>query len=100
DQTVKSWAFMNGRSDVTYKHPAMVHSVALSTDGRFLACGLKDQTIRVWDVATKQELTTLRGHSGPVFGLAFVGGSASLISGGNDRYVRVWNATANQQFQL
>ncbi|TGO84390.1 hypothetical protein BPOR_0510g00060 [Botrytis porri] len=39
-------------------------SVAFSPDGKVVASGSDDKTIRLWDVATGDSLQTLEGHSG------------------------------------
>ena len=39
-------------------------SVAFSPDGKTLASGSEDQTIKLWDVATGKEQATLKGHTG------------------------------------
>jgi hypothetical protein len=43
-------------------HNRSVMAVAFSPDGRRLASGSWDGTVKVWDAATRQELATLRGH--------------------------------------
>lgn len=43
-------------------HQDMVLSLAYSADGERLVSGSKDQTTRVWDLATRKELLSLRGH--------------------------------------
>jgi WD40 repeat protein len=40
-----------------------VRSVAFSPDGRLLASGSEDKTIKLWDVATGREVRTLTGHT-------------------------------------
>ena len=48
-------------------HTGPVFSVAFSRDGRTLASGSTDDTIRLWDVATGRPIgSPLTGHTGPV----------------------------------
>jgi hypothetical protein len=45
-------------------HTSAVNSVAFSPDGKLLASGSWDMTIKLWEVATGQEVRTLKGHTG------------------------------------
>ena len=65
-----------------------------------LASGGGDDTVRIWDPATGQQLTTLQGHFevGPESIDSFlavcavtVNGRHLLASGGNDKTVRIWD---------
>jgi WD40 repeat protein len=38
-----------------------VISVAFSPDSKFLASGVQDKTVKVWEVGSWQEVTTLKG---------------------------------------
>ena len=49
----------------------MVTSVAFSPDGKRIVSGSADQTVKVWDAATGQEPSTLKGHTGAVTSVAF-----------------------------
>src|ERR1700681_2867067 len=71
----------------TYQgHPGIVFSVAFSADGKTLASGSFDTTIKLWDVATGKNTAPLQGHSGPVYTVAFspVGKTLASGSGGED----------------
>lgn len=43
-------------------HAWAVLAVAFSHDGKILATGSDDKTIKLWDVSTGQEIATLSGH--------------------------------------
>ena len=45
--------------------------MAFSPDGRRLATGGEENTVKIWDVQTGRELHTLRGHNGDVYAVAF-----------------------------
>lgn len=52
-------------------HASFVSSVAFSPDGRTLASGSDDSTIKLWDVASGRELRDLTGHKNAVHSVAF-----------------------------
>jgi WD40 repeat protein len=52
-------------------HSGGVTAVAISPDGRQIASGSSDKTVRVWDAATGKHRKTLTGHSDRVNAVAF-----------------------------
>src|SRR5207249_4526695 len=69
-----------------------VESVAFSPDGKRLASGSYDQTVKVWDAATGQETLTHKGHTGWVSSVAFSPDGKRLASASVDGTVKVWEA--------
>jgi WD40 repeat protein len=65
-------------------HQGGVWALAFSADGKSLASGSQDQTVRVWEVLTGKERLRLDGHAGGVFTVAFAPDGLHLASGGAD----------------
>ncbi len=67
-----------------------IHAVAFSADGKRLASGHRDGTVRLWEAATGKELATFRGHRDEVRAVAFAPEGGLLASASNDTTVVVW----------
>ncbi|MDE0014485.1 MAG: dockerin type I domain-containing protein [Candidatus Poribacteria bacterium] len=78
------------------RHTRLVWSVAFSPDGRTLASGSWDGTIRLWNTHTPQHKTVLLGHSDEVISIAFSPDGRTLASGSWDRTIRLWNPNTGE----
>ena len=72
-------------------HTEDVGSLAFSPDGKTLASGSRDKTIRLWDVATGDTLKTLTEHTGVVDSVVFSPDGKTLASGDRARTIRLWD---------
>ncbi len=69
---------------------AMVWSLAFTPDGRRLASGSRDMTVKLWDIASGQETLTFRGFTSEVSAVAFNPDGDCLVTtdqGGSVRFL-------------
>ena len=72
-------------------HTSSVSSVSFSPDGRTLASGSGDETIRIWDVVTGSLIRTLTGHTSWVSSVSFSPDGQTLASGSSDGTALLWD---------
>ena len=77
-------------------HTETVWTLAFSTDGRLLASGSSDDTIRIWDINTNETLITLSGHTDDVKSVAFSPDDKYLASGSDDDTIRIWTVETGE----
>lgn len=75
-------------------HLSSVCSVAISADGKILASGSFDRTIKLWNLETGELLHTLNRHSQPVLSLAFSPNNQILASGSVNDTIDLWNLSS------
>ena len=112
DRAVKLWDVKTGKNTATFRvgplGPSELRSVVFSPDGKTLAsgAGVEDEwveerfvrvgIVKLWDVKTGKEGATLRGHTEPVWSVAFSPDGKILASGGVDGKVKLWDVSTGK----
>jgi|GEM_PF-2833730 len=78
-------------------HSFWVVSVAISSDRQTIVSAALDNTIRIWDLQTGQELRVLRGSSSLFYCLALSPDGQIIVSGSRDNTLRVWDFETGQE---
>jgi WD40 repeat protein len=78
-------------------HTSHVTSVVFSPEGKRIVTGSADNTVKVWDAATRREMLTLRGHSHGVTSVAFSPDGRWIVTGSEDHTARLWDARTGRE---
>jgi RNA polymerase sigma factor (sigma-70 family) len=84
-QTISVWDRAADEPRWRCKHPGADFALALSPDGRLLASGGRDRTLRLWDLADGKEIRKVEGLEDEAGFLAFSPDGKTLASGSSNR---------------
>jgi WD40 repeat protein/tRNA A-37 threonylcarbamoyl transferase component Bud32 len=96
-KAVHLWDVVTHQEMGVLGHGSGVYGLAFSTDGTRLVAGCADNTIRLWDVAAREEVAELRGHTDYVHAVAFSPDGTRLASASGDTTVRIWDSLPVQE---
>ncbi len=91
DAVPVSPALRNGERLRLIGHTDQVTSVAFLPDGRRCVSASHDATVRLWNLATGQELRRFVGHEDRVLAVAVSPDGRFALSGGCDGSLRLWD---------
>ena len=89
DRTLKFWDIESGCEIRTLRgHSAWIKGTKLSADGQRVA-SFDDNTVRIWDVKSNQELHIIEAPS--FIGMAIDTNGRKIVSASNDSTLRIWD---------
>ncbi len=80
-------------------HSSYAKSVVFSADGTRIVSGSEDDTLKLWDASTGQQLRTLQGHSSVVYSVAFSPDGTRIVSGSSGKTLKLWDASTGQELR-
>jgi WD40 repeat protein len=80
-------------------HQNSVRSISFSPDGKTLASGSADKTIKLWELATGKEIKTLSGHQGGVNSVSFSPDGKTLASASGDKTIKLWELATGKEIK-
>ena len=89
----------SGRTIATHQVGATnnASSMLFLKDGRSIATGFRDQTVRVWNSERPRGSLVMSGHAPTeAWALAFAPDGRTLASGGDDHTIRLWDCTTGR----
>ncbi len=78
-------------------HAGPISACAFSPEGSHLLTASYDNTGRLWDAASGQEVLRLTGHENEVTACAFSPDGSRLLTGSRDKTARLWDAASGQE---
>jgi len=92
DYCLKLWELKTGKDIRSFvaENPEWPGIIAVSPDGR-LVVSVQGNALRVWDAGTGLQIALLTGHTAPVNCFAFSGDGRHIVSGSDDRTLKIWD---------
>ena len=80
-------------------HFDLIDSIAFSPDGKYIASGSSDGTVKLWDGESGRDIYNFYGHNESVYSVAFSPDGKQLVSGSEDETVKLWDAATGKEIK-
>jgi WD40 repeat protein/beta-lactamase regulating signal transducer with metallopeptidase domain len=100
EKSIKLWIVTTGPLRLLRGHTGPVMRAVFSPDGKYvLSCGgwpSGDKTLRLWEVATGQEVRRFEGHTDQLDTAAFSPDGKTILAGGGDKVLRWYDVESGK----
>ncbi|EGC34710.1 hypothetical protein DICPUDRAFT_153024 [Dictyostelium purpureum] len=96
---IKTYDLNTKRAKVLRGHDDLVMAIDVSADGKYLISGSRDKSAIFWDLEKREEILTLKGHTGIISCVALPRKQSTAmfaVTASDDRTIKLWKFSANQ----
>jgi WD40 repeat protein len=86
-----------GAADVVAYATDAANAVAVSSDGKYVAAGGMDKSVKVWKLDSGELVHEIEGSQGIIRAIAFQPHGPLLATGGDEPVVRIWDASTGER---
>ncbi len=78
-------------------HTRGVRGIGISPDGLKIVSASDDNTIKIWDAISGQELSSLNGHRNHVRAVQFSPDGTRIVSASDDKTIKLWDVSSGAE---
>ncbi|KAI0191868.1 hypothetical protein F4808DRAFT_381284 [Astrocystis sublimbata] len=82
------------------QHTGSIYAIVFSPNGKTIATGSDDKTVRIWSADTGEHLKTLEGHTATFGNIKFSPNGNIIASSSMNETVRLWSVDTGKQLQV
>lgn len=97
---IRLWELPEGRRVHNFiGHNSWIRALSISPNGKLMASGGDDRTIRLWDIEKRFRMRSVANtHADSVTALAMTSNGQTLVSGSRDKTIRLWRLPSVTRF--
>jgi len=91
---------LKGHAGLLNNEVTEVWTLAFSPDGKILASGCEDKSVRIWNTENGKNLKILKNHRSRILSVTFSHGGEILASGDAEGIIRLWSVETNDELAI